>query len=476
MNNKKISNFLIALGLIILAIAFLLPTLNNINLSTKDSPILVKPDNVLVQPQLSSTNIELVKDILKTLSGYDSNKTKRFLILSQDPLEIRPTGGFAGTYGEITVENGEIVHLKYDDIWKLDKELKKKGIQQINQSQWWAHFPRAAEEAMDSYKKATGINLDGIIAMDPTAMSYILEVIGPVRVEQFNETVDSKNLLDKILKYSPYVRERISGKPLHKQFLSETAKEIQKKLFSFNTYTRRNELSKQVLKSLDEKHMLIYLKDSKFQKTLASHNWAGHLRETSGDYLSVMDYNAGINKVNIFIDREIRYKADIHEDGKVISSIITKYHYNTSKTAFKKYGRLYGKKRGVYRNIQSIYLPQNISLLSSKYYDEPLAKSLENGKTVFKSMFTLFPGEKRSFEVKYEIPAIQKGEYSLIVQKQPGTPIDKESAYLLEAELIFPKKAQIDAYFPLYSKLKNNKFIFNSDSTYDFQNVIFFTI
>ena len=39
------------------------------------------------------------------------NEPRRYLILTQDPAEIRPTGGFVGSYGIVAFDNGSITEL-----------------------------------------------------------------------------------------------------------------------------------------------------------------------------------------------------------------------------------------------------------------------------------------------------------------------------------------------------------------------------
>jgi len=41
---------------------------------------------------------------------------RRYLFLSQNPDEVRPTGGFIGTYGVLTAEGGVMKLERYDDI------------------------------------------------------------------------------------------------------------------------------------------------------------------------------------------------------------------------------------------------------------------------------------------------------------------------------------------------------------------------
>ena len=55
---------------------------------------------------------------LPAILGWDG--PRRYLVLTQDPAELRPTGGFIGSYGIVAFDKGRITERRFQDIVPLD--------------------------------------------------------------------------------------------------------------------------------------------------------------------------------------------------------------------------------------------------------------------------------------------------------------------------------------------------------------------
>ena len=74
-------------------------------------------------------------DYSKFLEDFIGTKgTKKYLILFQNPSELRPTGGFPGTYGVASFTNGKMDNLFVDDVYNLDGQLKENIIPPLQRS------------------------------------------------------------------------------------------------------------------------------------------------------------------------------------------------------------------------------------------------------------------------------------------------------------------------------------------------------
>ncbi|MDO8663900.1 MAG: DUF4012 domain-containing protein, partial [Candidatus Wildermuthbacteria bacterium] len=51
--------------------------------------------------------------------------TKKYLLLFQNPAELRPTGGFPGSYGVVVFKDGRLQDFRVDDVYNLDGQLKE---------------------------------------------------------------------------------------------------------------------------------------------------------------------------------------------------------------------------------------------------------------------------------------------------------------------------------------------------------------
>ena len=133
--------------------------------------------------------------LLLTLLGADGPRT--MLVLFQNPAEVRATGGMPGVFVVIRADRGTLDVIDqgtasadlatFDHpVLALDPSLEalyseRMGIYpaDVNLS---PHFPTAAKLAREMYRRRSGRTVDGVLATDPIALSYLLTALGPVRV------------------------------------------------------------------------------------------------------------------------------------------------------------------------------------------------------------------------------------------------------------------------------------------------------
>ncbi|MGC4887920.1 DUF4012 domain-containing protein [Micromonospora sp. DT227] len=131
--------------------------------------------------------------LLPPLLGADGPRS--YLLVSQNPAELRATGGMFGAYAVLRADSGRIrlagqgnaTDLQYfDPPLKVDPEMRRlwsdlPGMYpaDVNLS---PNFPTAAALYREMVRRRTGITVDGVLAVDPVMLSYLLNVIGPVTV------------------------------------------------------------------------------------------------------------------------------------------------------------------------------------------------------------------------------------------------------------------------------------------------------
>ncbi|MFG1673494.1 DUF4012 domain-containing protein [Micromonospora sp. NPDC049282] len=131
--------------------------------------------------------------LLPPLLGADGPRT--YLIVSQNPAELRATGGMFGAYAVLRADGGRIrlagqgnaSQLRnFDPPLKVGPETRRlwsdlPGIYpaDVNLS---PDFPAAAALYREMVRRRTGTTVDGVLAVDPVVLSYLLGVIGPVTV------------------------------------------------------------------------------------------------------------------------------------------------------------------------------------------------------------------------------------------------------------------------------------------------------
>ncbi|MFI2711125.1 DUF4012 domain-containing protein [Micromonospora sp. NPDC018662] len=131
--------------------------------------------------------------LLPPLLGADGPRS--YLLVSQNPAELRATGGMFGAYAVLRADNGRIELAGqgrasqlplFDPPLKVDPEVRRlwsdlPGMYpaDVNLS---PDFPTAAALYREMVRRRTGITVDGVLAVDPVVLSYLLGVIGPVTV------------------------------------------------------------------------------------------------------------------------------------------------------------------------------------------------------------------------------------------------------------------------------------------------------
>jgi hypothetical protein len=144
-------------------------------------------------------------------------QARHFLVQTMDQAELRPGGGFTGQYGVFTIQDGRMAPFTLQDVTELDyngngSEFGRQappayaswmnfgnfGLRDSNLS---GDFPTTAQLAMQVFEQEGGGPVDGDIAFTPTAIEHVLDVIGPLKIPAYNETITAQNLEDKLHYY-----------------------------------------------------------------------------------------------------------------------------------------------------------------------------------------------------------------------------------------------------------------------------------
>jgi hypothetical protein len=398
------------------------------------------------------------QDALFDVFGYTG--PRKYLVLFQNNAEIRPTGGFIGSYALIDVLDGKITDLFINDVFNIDGQLvdkiiPPKPIQKIStawslhDANWFFDYPSSAQKISWFYEKAGGATVDGVIAITPAILGKMLELTGEISLPGYDVKLTKDNFSDEI---SYLIEENTPKKD------GESPKIVLRDLGSL-LFDRLGEYAKSgglknlleaVGQSLENKDLMIWLKNTRLSDFLAKHYWDGAVRTSDGDYLAVVNTNINGFKTDKVIRDEITHHAQIAPDGSITDTVtVTRTHYGSP---LEKYNALYQKVNSDYMRL---YVPQGSHLISAEGYtpqdyappinyaeanftadkDVDAAESTirthfpsgtqifeEAGKTVFGNWVYVSPGEKVTVKYTYKLPwsLPSDGVYRLLAQKQPG--------------------------------------------------------
>src|SRR3989338_8376290 len=217
-------------------------------------------------------------DYSKFLEDFIGTKgTKKYLILFQNPSELRPTGGFPGTYGVVSFKDGKLQDFKVDDVYNLDGQLKELiapplQLQHITpnwgmrDANWFIDFPTSARKITAFYQKITSQTcntsqtckeVDGVITFSPKIVANILGIVGSVEMPEYNLTLDSNNLLTALQEEVEYKGDRKQPK----QVIMDLAPMMLKKLYSAES-EKWLEVFNLLVSSMEQKDILMYFRRS----------------------------------------------------------------------------------------------------------------------------------------------------------------------------------------------------------------------
>ncbi len=401
-------------------------------------PKITQYGEVLAHSDTLLREVLLIADSLPNVLGL--NKEQKYLLLFQNSNEIRPTGGFIGSYALLTLDKGKIRSLVIDDIYNPDgqidvrkivsevpapiKDFLNEDILHIRNANWSPDFPQTVASIEDLFFKLENRSFDGVIALDLNMVQSLLEVTGPIFLAAYNEEINSQNLYERAQFHAEFdYQEGISEK---RSFLTILGGKLMERLFGLSS-DKLPEFGGSIVNSLGSRSLQVYLKDPVMSSYLSDKKWNGGVVATEGDFLMVVNANLGGTKANYFVKNAYEYSVTSDtRDGLLRSTLQMNYQHNGEDNAWP---------GGPYTDYVRIYVPAGAKLTGAKMVRNELevtdifgqvVTSGELGKTVFATSFVMQPKETLRVEISYDLPETlslnkEVKDYALYWQKQAGT-------------------------------------------------------
>lgn len=427
--------------------------------------------------QLGDTS-SLVDGLSALINFLDVPQERRIALLFQNQSEIRPAGGFVGSYAEVVLDKGAVESIKVDDIYYPDRRLPLKIIpprelQSITggwgarDAGWFLDFPTSAEktleflDASDVYAPR-GVTFDGAIAINARVVEDFLAITGPVELPEYGVTLTKDNFLFEVREEVEASREKDPTQN-PKKILAAVMPVILERLNSADSDQKRA-LMLALLARVAAKDIQMYFRDDGMQQFAEQLGAAGRVYTLSpdfvGDYLSVVNANVAGGKSDIFIDQTISLSSVIGGDGKVTNELtITRRHFgeNESEPLYRarnqNFIRVYAVPGAVLESVSGV-TPKEVKPLvdykAGTYREDPVLAGIEatreetgipdvvsffeSGKRVFANWFSTDAGETRTLVLRYTgmtIPLRDTTRFRFVFEKQSG--VESHLRYTLTA-------------------------------------------
>ncbi len=348
-----------------------------------------------------------------------------YLVIFQNTLELRPTGGFIGNFAEVTLNNGRIqdyniYNTNLFDYGKPGVEAPEPyknmlGLQQmqLRDANWAPNFPTTAQQIIDLYKLEGGTkDIDGIIAINASVLPEILKIIGPVSIDSIDEELNADNIL-LALQYElnfGFLEKGIS-RDARKEPIKDLAFEIDNKISKSSVFTLYV-LGETLLQQANQKQIMLWSQNDNIQSNITQLGWDGAIDINSQkDYLKVVDANLGALKTDYYMKRSI--KKNVRECGDEICSTIIITYNNTATNA--------SPLNTDYKSYTRVLLPKdafvNTVIGAEKRSNEVDYSGAYNKKIAGFEIKVPFNSSK-DIVIEYTMPKL--AQYGLDVQKQSG--------------------------------------------------------
>lgn len=392
--------------------------------------------------------VDEARPLIKVLPSLLGEKEdKKYLILFQNDLELRPTGGFLTAYAIFRVDKGVIHVDASDDIYNLDnrvpnkkkapepilKYLPKVPLLNLRDSNLSPDFVESMKTFNSLYNTIPGkTEVDGIIALDTSVLVSVLKILDDsVTAGGINFTTKKDDRCD--CPQVIYVLEDNISRPVNyvkgggrKDLLGSLLYALMEKALKSSPKLYWGPLMQDFLAQVNKKHVMFYLYDKNAQAGIDALNAAGRIVPAEGDYLHINESNMGGAKSNLFVSQTVTQEYSVKGDGAIVKTVTVNYKnpFAPSDCNLERGGLCLN---AVLRDWIRVYVPKGSKLVDSKGSEVKVSTYDELGKTVFEGFLTVRPQGTAVYTLSYTLPfKLASGSpLPLLIQKQPGTEGDE---------------------------------------------------
>lgn len=259
----------------------------------------------------------LTAKLAPLMMGADGPRT--YFMGFQTNAEARATGGILGGFGILRFDNGTPTVNALGPNTELTGPFKPLDLGPefngeygyTNPSTDWrnsnlsSHFPYTAQIWRSMWAQQSGQEVDGVIALDPVALSYVLGATGPITMQD-GEVINQGNVVE-LTESTAYLRFP-TDQTARKQYLQVIANAVVKKMTGAVESPRR--LLDALSRAVSERRIAIWSAHPEEQKLLEQTPLAHTIPDDASPYAAIVLNNLAGNKVDYYLRQNVTYKAE----------------------------------------------------------------------------------------------------------------------------------------------------------------------
>jgi hypothetical protein len=361
----------------------------------------------------------------------------------------------------VTLDAGAVEELVFEDSYAIDdfsypypdppEPLLTYMLSELwlfRDSNWSPDFPTSAQKAIDLYAISRDAGFDGVLAIDQRAISALIQALGPLYLEGYPAPVTGENVVEAARQAWSEGKEETGDWWSHrKDFMATVLQATARRLEEGLDQAAWLRLASGAVQALDEKHVLVYLTEERAAALVSELGWGGAMLDRPGDYVMVVDTNMGFNKANALVSTALEYVVDLSDLDRPQARLTVRHRHLLERRATlcqhqPRYDETYEQMmERCYWDYLRVYVPAASVLVDAKPHVVPASAllgrrpspaqvmigPLDHGRNVYGTLVLVRPSETLETYFAYVLPPDvlqiqgQQVEYTLLIQKQPGT-------------------------------------------------------
>ncbi|KTR17459.1 DUF4012 domain-containing protein [Curtobacterium citreum] len=345
---------------------------------------------------------------------------RNYLLLFQNNAELRAGGGIPGAVARLEVRDGRISLANQvsgssfgefpEPVLPID--LGTKGLygsitgQYMQDVTLTPRFDVSAQLAREMWKQRFGEEVDGVLAIDPVTLGYVLRATGPVQLPT-GDVLEPGNAV-KLLLSDVYAKYQNGDQ--QDAFFAAAASAVFEKVSSGELNPK--ELVSALQVGATEGRLRLWSADAKEERFIRGTSVAGHLPTVTKETRQFGVYlNDGTGaKMDYYLQKTVSVGSSVcRQDGRPISAVevtIKNTAPADAATSLPEYvtgGGNFGTEPGKIKTLIAVYAPQNAIFLGASQDGKAVGvqTATDDGHPVAQLRTVLAPGESATFRVAF---------------------------------------------------------------------------